>query len=322
MKRNVLMGLLGIEALLCVVLSILQASLTSVFSSVLAFPFEQIAGGLRWLSLSGGVGNAVAVLLYIAVSLLPVAALLVLWYKRERRAENGLLALLSAVLFAVMYLMINPGLIDTPAGGTMGQSVGKAILGGMIYSVLCGYLVLRVLRLFVVGEADQLVRYLSVMLSLLNVFFVYAVFGAGLDSLLQALASLRIGNVGHEQLLGASYLFLILRFMADALPNVLDVWVVFAALRLLREMRSDRYSAGTVGAAERMSRLCVAALTVTVLSNIGFNLLQLLFVKSLMVVNSSVQIPLFSITFVLAALLLTRFAAENKRLKDDNDRFI
>lgn len=322
MKRNVFVGILVVEALLCVVLRILQASFSGAFSGLMAFPFEQIGLGLRLLSLSGGIGNAAAIAVYFLVSLLPVAVLFVVRKKRELRVEDGLLGLLSAVLFAVLYLMINPGAIGALTSGAMGQSVGKAILGGMVYSVLCGYFVLRVLRLFSVGGTDKLVRYMSVMLSLLNVLFVYLAFGACFDGLINSIAALQAGNAGNEHLLGTSYVFLVVQFLVDALPFVLNVFVVFAALRLLCEMRTDRYSAETVSATERMSRLCSLALAVTVLSNIGFNLLQLLFVKSLMVVNGSVQIPVFSITFVLAALLLTRFVAENKQLKDDNDMFV
>ena len=160
------------------------------------------------------------------------------------------------------------------------------------------------------------------MLSLLNALFIYLIFGACFSGLLNSIAALKMGNVGNEHLLGASYIFLVLQFIVDALPYAFNVLVVFAALRLLDEMRSDRYCSQTVAAAGQMSRVCAAALVTTVLANIGFNLLQLIFAKSLAVINSSVQIPVFSITFVLAALLLTRLVTENKQLKDDNDMFI
>jgi len=322
MKRKIFIGILMVEALLCVMLRILQASFAGVFSAVMAFPFEQIGFALRLLSLSGGLGNTAAIAIYFIVSLLPAAVILVLWKKRGVSAEDCLLGLLSAVLFAVLYLMINPGVIGTLMGGMVGTSVGKAVLGGMVYSVLCGYLVLRVLRLFSLGGTDKLVRYMAVMLGLMAALFVYLVSGACFGALLDSIWVLRAGNTGNEHLLGASYVFLVLQFIVDALPYVLDVFVIFAAIRLLDEFRTNRYSAEAVAATERMSRLCVVVLTATVLSNIVFNLLQLLFAKSLMVINSSVEIPVFSITFVLAALLLTRFVSENKQLKDDNDMFI
>ena len=322
MKQKILVGLLSVEALACVLFCILQTSFTGVFSTVMAFPFEQIGMGLRSLSLSSGLGNALAIVVYFAASLLPIAAVLFLWKKRKLCAEDGLLGLLSALLFAVLYIMINPGVISAWTGGIAAQSAGKAILGGMVYSVLCGYFVLRVLRLFSNGGTEKLIRYMSVMLRLLTVIFVYLIFGACFNGLLNSTTALQAGNVGNEHLLGASYVFLVLQFVVDALPYAFNVLVVFAALRLLDEMRSDRYSTETVAAAGRISRLCSAALVTMVLANVGFNLLQLIFAKSLMVINGSVQIPIFSITFVLAALLLTRLVTENKQLKDDNDLFV
>jgi hypothetical protein len=322
MKQKILVVLLSIEALACVLFCILQTSFTAAFSAVMAFPFEQIGMGLRSLSLSSGLGNAVAIVVYFAASLLPITAALILRKKRRLCAEDGLLVLLSAVLFAVLYIMINPGVISTWTGGVAAQSIGKAILGGMAYSVLCGYFVLRILRLFFNGATEKLVCYMSVMFHLLTVLFVYLIFGAGFNGLLNSITALQAGNVGNEHLLGASYFFLVLQFVVDTLPYAFNVLVVFAALRLLDEMRADRYSAETVAVARKISRICAASLVAMVLANVGFNLLQLLFAKSLTVINSSVQIPVFSITFVLAALLLTRLVTENKQLKDDNDMFI
>jgi len=322
MKHKIFVGLLSVEALACVLFCILRTSFAGAFSAAMAFPFEQVGMGLRTLSLSGGPGNAAAIAIYVAASLLPVAAALILRKKRKLRAEDGLLALLSAALFAVLYIMINPGFIGELTGGKADQSVGKALLGGMVYSVLCGYFVLRVLRLFYNGAIEKLFRYMAIMCRLLAVVFVYLIFGACFNNLLDSIAALRAGNVGNEQLLGASYIFLVMQFAVNALPYAFNVLVVFAALRLLNEMQADRYSAETVANVGRISGLCAAALVATVLTNIVFNLLQLLFAKSINVINNSVQVPVFSIAFVLAALLLTRLVTENKRLKDDNDMFI
>ncbi|MCL1896375.1 MAG: hypothetical protein FWG03_07510 [Clostridiales bacterium] len=322
MERKLIIMILGIEAVACVVFCVLQTSFTGAFTAAAAFPFEQIGTGLRSLSLSGGPGNAVAIVIYAAVCLLPAAALLFLRKKRRLYAEDGLLAVLSVVLFAVLYIMINPGLVNMLADGAAGQPSGKAVLGTMVYSVLCGYLILRVLRLFSSGGTEKLLRYMSVMLNLLNVLFVFLVFGACFSGLLGSITALQAGNTGNEGLLGTTYVFLALQFIVDALPYAIDVLVVFATLRLFDEMRADRYSAGTVAAAGQASRLCAKALAVMVLANIAFNLLQLLFAGSLFIINSSVQIPLFSIAFVLAALLFTRLVTENKKLKDDNDLFV
>ena len=322
MKQKMFVWLLSVEALACVLLCILQTSPTSAFTTVIAFPFEQIGMGLRSLSLSSELGNAAAIIIYVITSLLPIAAALILRKRRKLCAEDGLLVLLSALLFAVLYIMINPSVINTWASGIASQSIWKAILAGMVHSVICGYFILRVLRLFSNGATEKLVRYMAVMLRLLTILFVYLIFGACFNGLLSSITTLQAGNVGNEHLLGTSYVFLVLRFVVDAMPYAFNVLVVFAALRLLTEMQADRYSAETVTATRKISRLCTVALIVMVLANVSFNLLQFLFAKSLLMVNSSVQIPIYSIAFVLAALLLTRLVTENKQLKDDNDMFI
>ena len=64
MKERHLFTLLSVEAAACVLFCILQRSLSGLFSTLIAFPFEQIGAGLRVLSLSGAVGNVVAIILY------------------------------------------------------------------------------------------------------------------------------------------------------------------------------------------------------------------------------------------------------------------
>jgi hypothetical protein len=322
MKRHAFYGLLGIEALLFAASCILPGMFGGLLTAAVAFPFAQIGSGLRALSLSGEPGNVAAVTIYAVTSLLPAAILLVIRKKRRLYGEDALLGVLSAVLLVVLYLMINPGDIASMAGTAAALPIAKAVLGGVVYSVLFGYFVLRALRLFSAGGTDKLLRYLSVMLRLLDMVFIYIIFSACLGGMLDSFTNLGSGNAGNEHLLGVSYVFLVLQFIVDALPYALSIFIVSAALRLLAHMREDRYSAETVAGAESLARICSVTLAATALSNITFNLLQLAFAKSLRVLNTSAQIPVFSMFFVLAVLLLTRLLAENKNLKDDNDMFI
>ena len=319
MKQNRFIFILAAEAVICVLLTAFKASLGAIFSAAVAFPFEQIGLGLRALSLSCATGNVLAILLYGAICLIPAGALFFIRRKRSLAPEDALLPVASIVLFAVIYLMINPGLIADSLGSI---SVGKAILGGTVYSVLLAYFILRILRLFRAGGLDKLPRYLAALLGLLNVVFVYMIFGAGIAALIEDIATLQAGNSGYEHLLGASYVFAVLQYLVDALPYVFDILIVFAGIKLLGNMTTDRYSDATVSAASRLSALCTKALSITVLAIASLNLLQLLFAKRLFSIHAALQIPLLSIAFVLAALLLSRLVAENKALKEDNDSII
>ncbi len=321
MKNKIWYVIIGIEAALCVVFCVTQVSYAEAFSAAMAFPFEQIGMGLRALSLSGTVGNIFAIIIYVALGLAPIFVLLGLKLKGKMRGEDALLVLLSGSLFAVLYLMVNPGDIKM-FGGAAGLGVGKAVLGATVYSVLCGYIVLRVLRLFFGSGTEKLQKYLHVMMYLINIIFVYAIFGAGFGALLESFKSLLAGNHGNEQALGTSYVFLVLQYIVNVIPYVMDIVIVYAAGRLVTEMQTDRYSAAAVASAGRLSNCCKIALIVTILTQIAFNLLQLLFAKYLNVLNSQIQLPVLSVVFVLVILLISRFLAESKQLKDENDMYI
>jgi len=322
MKRKKFCVFLGFEAVICILLQFVDDILPGVFTAAMVFPFEQIGLGLRILSLSGDMGNILSIVLYSFICLMPVAVLLLIKRKRRMYPEDTLLAILSMVLFAVVYLMVNPGLINPYFDNNMIRSVGKAALGGIVYSVIVGYVILRILRRFFHADVAGLQKYLSMLLYVLNVLFICLAFGVCFGSLLNSFDALRSGNTGNEHNLGISYLFLILQYVVEALPYILDVLVVFAALNLLDELKVDRYSQETVVAAGKLSRLCGTALAITVISNLVYNILQLAFIRTLFTIKGSVKIPLPSIIFVLAALILAQYIREDKQLKDDNDMFI
>lgn len=321
MKRKTFIFLLVAEAALCLALNFAGTIMQGAVTTGLAFPFEQIALGLRALSLSGGVGNGVAIVLYLAVCLAPLVWIL-LRKPRKLLPEDALLALLCGGLFWVIYHMINPGLMTHSAVVGGGLAVAKALMGGAVYSVLCAYIVLQVLRRLFSAGLKQLQRYMMVLLHLLNVIFVYAVFGSGVSALGQSIAALQASNTGNEHLLGTSYLFLVLQHLVNMLPYALNIVMVFGAIRLLHQLRQDKYSQQTIDAAHTFSRLCVACLVITVSTIALLNILQLFMARFIYSINGQLVIPVFSIVFVLAALLLSRLVIENKALRDDSDSII
>jgi len=308
--------LLSALAVACIILVLSPAAMPDALPFIMAFPFAQIGRGLRALSLPGGVGNIIAIVLYVVFCLVPMIPLPLI---RNKKAEDVLLPVISIVLFVVMYFMINPGITRVAAiAGPMEQVLYSSI----VYSLLIAYGVIRVLRLFDSATPHRLGRYMGVMLHLLNIIFIFAAFGLTFAQMLAAFEALRAGNTIPGQQLSATYVFLALQHIVRALPYVLNVWVVLAVQRLLAALTADPYSKETLLAAKLVSRVCVVVLTVSVLAAAGFNLSQLIFVDLLHVVNSNLNFPVTSVLFVLGALLLTRYIAENKQIKDENDMFV
>lgn len=289
------------------------------FSSVIAFPFEQVGWFLRWLSLSGNVGNAFAWFLYAAFCLIPMAVFLWLWKRQtdwhESCHENWLLPLLSVVLFAVMYWMINPGTL----GELYSSAGGIAVLGCVVYAVLAAYLVLCVIRAVRLADTVQLQKYMQLMLAILGLVFAVIIAGVCPAQYYEESRALHEANTYVSAL---NECFLLIRFLAYTFPFAMDSFLVDTARKLLKIQGEEPYSEEAALAADCLARQCVRYLSVTVLLNLGVNLLQLLFIKQLNVVNFALEIPLLSIGLALAALLFARYIRQTKALKDENELYI
>ena len=161
--------------------------------------------------------------------------------------------------------------------------------------------------------------------------FIFCAFGSSLRTLLLSLDTLHTQNTASASdaaffgsmlpELGWTEAFLVLRYAADAAPYVLDVWVILAALTLLRA-RAAGDADGAEAAAETVTRRCRIALSASVLAELALDLLQLLFMKRLRSAALTVTLPLVPLAFCLAALILARLVQENRKLRADNDLFI
>ena len=144
MKKKLFLLSLAATAVGSMLLTLFRGFLPNLFTTLAAFPLEQIAVGLRYLSLSGAAGNVIAIVLYVLISLIPLVFLL----RKKRQPEDCFLVLLSLHLFFALYCMINPGLIVKKMTLSLGTEFEKALLGLMFYSFLLGYLVIRMVRSF------------------------------------------------------------------------------------------------------------------------------------------------------------------------------
>lgn len=272
-----------------------------------AFPMAQMGSLLRQLSMSGAVGNFVAWILYFAVGLLPLLWLGWRGYRKCTQPEDCLLVLLSGVLFGVLYAMINPGTLVGLLGNTAGVG-GKALVSMSVWSVLCCYLVLRLRRAALEEEGDLLRRWLPRLVKVLMAVFVLDIMALELPVCLQTLSSYN--------------LFPLVTCIAACLPNALGLYTAQGALELLDSMEEGRYSDAAVAAAQKLTQRCAQALAVTAITELCYNLLQILCASALTAVDVTVNLPLGSLLFFLAVMLLARMIGHSRELQQDNDLFI
>ena len=149
MKKKTYAGLLLVEAGLLVFLGFLFSSFPQWFSSPFAFPLEQVGLCLRFLSLKGGFGNILAIIITLLLGLLPLFYYFIRRKKQKNTKEDFLLLLLSPTLLGVLYLLINPQYLlrlfaTSPLSLPIAFFKGAIVLA--FYALLLTYGVFRLLN--------------------------------------------------------------------------------------------------------------------------------------------------------------------------------
>ena len=310
MKRE--RNLLLLTAALSLVLAFVPGAGSGVMGA-LALPFVAAGWCLRTLSLSGGVGNVISIILYGLICAVPLG----FWWRSRRRTEDALLVLLSGVLVVVLYYMVNPNLRQS----VMQNEVGDAVYAGAVWSTLMTWGVLKLLYTGGWNREKNVYRALRIFLLLCAASCLVDCFGTGTARIVHNLR-LRQAVNGSLDYTGLDMAFLLLTYLAAAVEKGLCAWVLYRGVGLLRELEEDPFGAGCVAAAERVSGSCRDCLTVMSLTALALNIAQILLAPMLRNIAVSVSIPVLGMAVCFALLTVTKLLVRGKELKDDNDLFV
>ncbi|NLB41588.1 MAG: hypothetical protein GX815_04890 [Clostridiales bacterium] len=313
---------LVIEALVFLLISIFGKLFENAFTSLFAFPFEQIGTGLRLLSTSSTIGNAIAIILYCVICLLPTVYYAFRANKKRIHAEDKLLILMSVLLFPIIYLMINPAYIGRHFGAFELIEVNKSLLGVTIYSIIIGYLVLRGLQTFNSTEAKSILKFLKILMSIICIVLIYAIFGSGFSGLQSSMKQLAADNTGIGQGLFLSKVFLVLQNLVSILPFILEIIIAFSGFELIDALDKEPYSDDVVISARKTVKVCQNSVVAIMLTQIAVNILQFALGSQVRSSHYTLSVPLMSVVLVLAVMLLASYFEQAKRLKEDNELFI
>ena len=317
MRKKALLLLLAAEAGLMAALTLLAMNNTNYFSSVAAFPFEQIARFLARLSRSEGLRNGIAVALWFGIAAVP--ALIALLYRRGRETllERISLFVLSGVLLFALYGMAAPHAFSIVshrnAEGVAGWTKAvREIFGASAWAVIVLYVFLLIIRLFRQGDKEQLLKYMRMILYAVCMIF------TAVAAVLLTKGSLSFCDLPSTAIDKG---FAAARLAAQLMPYLFDIIITIRLLDLLQNtMGEEQHSIEK--AAEKVSRSCCAALGVTAAVTALINIIQMVFMQLLTNIYVTVDVPVVSMAFVIMILLLTRLLIENKKLRDDNSLFI
>ena len=332
MKRSQMKTLLLIEGAVCLTLTLTLRLIEGAAFSFAAFPGSAAGQGLSMLAGTGRFGFALALTLYAFLVLLPLYALARIRARRDWKAEDTLLGLCSLAIAGALF----------PRGWVTYWSTSAETLfprlawQWLLFALLAGWVVLRLLRRFSDGGTQELLKLFRVLLGLAAAYFVFAVFFAEFAGLLTTIDTLKAGNTAFtaDTLLPAagnitgskslvfSYVVLTLRFAAEVLPTLLAAATAYFAIGLLDTMEDGAFTQESAAYAPKLAAWCVKVLKLSVLLALAVNLLQAVCAPLILSTSISIPLPVLELCFVLAALLGARLIASNVALAADNDLFI
>lgn len=332
MKRSQMKTLLLIEGAVCLMLTLALRLIEGAAFSFAAFPGSAAGQGLSMLAGTGRLGFALALTLYAFLVLLPLYALARIRARRDWKAEDTLLGLCSLAVAGALF----------PRGWVTYWSTSAETLfprlawQWLLFALLAGWVVLRLLRRFSDGGTQELLKLFRVLLGLAAAYFVFAVFFAEFAGLLTAIDTLKAGNTAFtadtllpaagnitgSKSLAFSYIVLALRFGAKSLPTLFAAATAYFAIGLLDTMEDGAFTQESAAYAPKLAAWCVKVLKLSVLLALAVNLLQAVCAPLILSTSISIPLPVLELCFVLAALLGARLIASNVALAADNDLFI
>ncbi|GEM_PF-2517512 len=269
---------------------------------LIELPFKLPCGyfvDLLWdISKTGAVWRILAIILYVLVCLVPAGALFLISRRRRPWREDWLLALLSVVLLLLVGRALDRNWTIYSAFAQMG-----------LLAVLVTWLALRLLRYFSVSDDRRLVRLVRIVVVLVGVLFA------------------ALAGVSAFAILAALFERFSIPALAEGAGSVassgITVYGCLLGLRLVDSLgEGGELTDDTVDLARGFYRYSVRAASAILLISLAANLAKLAFVRLSASTDVSVNFPVFQLLFCLAALIVSRFIAAHKELRDDNDLFV
>lgn len=330
-----------LESILSICLAIIMFYIVKSQNSLelLNIPFDWIGNTLRWLSLSSSIGNVIAFVCYIALSVSPIIYLITIRRKEGVQKVDLFLIALSIYLFLILYEFINQGLmlnhVPQVLNNTSVLPVIKLALAIIFYSLFLGYLIIRMLGALIKENIDDHMQFLCLGLQkiLLALAAVYTLF-IGYFVTFQMFSSLNhhavkastnppyfnptalSSNVMLDQLM------VILTYLFQCLPIVYSILILINGIKLLKVMTSHHMKEEEFIAATHLSVISKKAVYATVFSNLVLNLIQLLLMNHLSDASFQLEIILSPLIISFGAMILSSYFKEAKELQEVNEMII
>lgn len=280
------------------IFALIVAGLCGLFfgldQGILSFPFGHIAQGLSHLSQKGGLGNGLAMVLYVGFCLWPLYYFL---FKRRDYGFIGLGLLVSGAMFYFIYRLMNP---------SNGQGFGLETMAYQVSSILWSLTILYGV-LIIVGQVREEAysnRYFSLVLLALALVVFYLI-GAYLRILFT------FTNYGQ-----------VLVGLSSIIPLALSLPTLYISYRVHGEVSRDLFSGQALAWVKKLASWSSLSLVLMASSQVLFNILNFYWWDRLGETHGHISFPFTSIIITCLAFILSKKLQLVGQVKDENDLFI
>ena len=279
----------------------------------LSAPLLALGEGLRGLSLSGFWGNLAAWGIVLLISALPLAALILLGGRR-RAADEWLLGLMSPVLLASLWLLVNPTRM-----GWMVREFFPAAAGWTLLSMALAFAALKLLRALEDASREKLARAFAVLLYACGALTAFA---AAFGQVLEGRARWAQVLEGNTDPGGLTLLMIAFVCCLNAAPGLLSALTMVWGASLSRVLGRRDFDQEGIALCQRTALACRAAAQATVVLAVSGNLIQLALLEQLHTTHFSLTLPLLSLLLSAGLMLLCRLLQRGRELQEDSDSII
>lgn len=317
-KKKVLSIGLAIEAVVCIILSIIwKGQYDTKLMSGLRTPLEVLGDGLRQLSWSGTAGNVVSWIIYVAVALLPIVASILFIKNKKAGLEEILMVILTAVLFRGIYMFINPSEI-VEIEGLISLSEYKDSIAITIYSIIVLYIIIKVLKSVANVTEEKLITTLKYVCAVAMLVLVETIALAGVSELIIGIEAAAKNN----QHVVNTCILLGIRFIVAQLPNICLIIIISKLMDVSGAVCKGFFNEEVLAGVDIIARICKNSIIIILLAIMILNLGQLLVTSYVSNTHFTLTVPVFDILLILVILVVSRMITESHKIKEDNDLFI
>lgn len=249
----------------------------------------------------------------LLLSAMPLLALMFMGGKR-RAADEWLLGLMSPILLASLWLLVNPTRL-----GWMVREFFPVAAGWTLLSMGLAVAVLKLLRSLEEAPQEKLARAFAVLLYICAALTAFAsAYGQVLEGAGQW-AEVVAGNTDPGSL---TPLMIAVLCLLNAAPGLLSAVTMVWGAALARTLGQAEFGKEGVRQCERTALACRMAAQATVVMAVSGNLIQLALLEQLHNTHFSLTMPLVSLMLSVGLMLLCRLLQRGQELQEDSDSII